>query len=44
MRVYLADDGINGDKGCNKVVHQNDDQPEQRGRQHTGHTALFCTA
>ena len=40
--VDLADDGINGDKGCDEVVHQNDDQPEQGGGQHTGHTAVLA--
>ena len=40
--VDLTDDGINGDKGCDEVVHQNDDQPEQSGGQQTGHTAVLA--
>ena len=40
--VDLADDGINGDKGCDEVVDQDDDQPEQGGGQHTGHTAVLA--
>ena len=42
QRVYLADDLINRNKGCNKVVNQDDDQPEQRGRKHTGHTVVLA--
>ena len=38
--VDLANDGINGDKGCNKVVHQNDDEPEQQRGEHAGSAAL----
>ena len=33
--VNLTDDGINGNKGCDEVVHQNDDQPEQDVRNGT---------
>ena len=39
-RVDLTDDGINGDKGCDEVVHQNDDQPEQQRSEHAGSAAL----
>ena len=38
--VDLTDDGINGDKGCNKVVHQNNDEPEQQRGEHAGSAAL----
>ena len=38
--VDLANDGINGDKGCNKVVHQNNDEPEQQRGEHAGSAAL----
>ena len=40
--VDLADDRIDGDKGCNKVVHQNDDEPEQQRGEHAGSTALMA--
>ena len=42
QRVYLADDLINRNKGCNKVVNQDEDQPEQRGRKHAGHTVVLA--
>ena len=34
---------FNGDKGCDEVVHQNDDQPEQGGGQHAGHCLLYTS-
>ena len=40
--VDLTDDGINGDKGCDEVVDQNDDQPEQGGGEHTAHAAVLA--
>ena len=38
--VDLADDRIDGDKGRDEVVGQNDDQPEQQRGHHAGCTAL----
>ena len=38
--VDLADDRIDGDKGRNEVVGQNDDQPEQQRSHHAGYAAL----
>ena len=40
--VDLTDDGIDGDKGCDEVVGQNDDQPEQGGGEHTAHAAVLA--
>ena len=40
--VDLTDDGIDGDKGGDEVIHQNDDQPEQGGGQQTGHAAVLA--
>ena len=38
--VDLADDRIDGDKGRDEVVGQNDDQPEQQRGHHAGCAAL----
>ena len=40
--VDLADDGVNGNKGCDEVIDQNDDQPEQGRGHHTGQTAVLA--
>ena len=41
-RVDLADDGINGNKGRDEVIDQDDDQPEQGGGEHTAHPAVLA--
>ena len=40
-RINLANDFINRDKRCDKVVNQNDNQPEQCRGNGTGQTAVF---
>ena len=40
-RINLANDLINRDKRCNKVVNQNDNQPEQCCGNDTGQPAVF---
>ena len=42
QRVYLADDLVDRNKGCDEVVRQNNDQPEQRGRENAGNTVVLA--
>ena len=37
-----ADDRVDGDKGRDKVVHQDDDEPEQQRGEHAGSAALMA--
>ena len=41
-RVDLADDGVDGNKGCDEVIDQNEDQPEQGRGQYTGQAAVLA--
>ena len=40
-RVNLADDLIHGQEGCDEIVGQNDNQPEQGGGNHTAGAAIL---
>ena len=42
QRIDLADDFVDRNKGCDEVVRQNNDQPEQRGRENAGNTVVLA--
>ena len=40
-RINLTDDLVNGNKGGDEIIHQDDDQPEQSGGDNAGGAAVL---